>query len=94
MSNGLWCSSCGHPAELLGPSLDPDHPLVLCQRVNGAGHIVHPAPVPGICDSAELGEVMREHQAEKARINHRKHTAYLVKSCPHCQRMRAAWPTR
>lgn len=90
MSNGLWCSSCGHPAELLGPSLDPDHPLVLCQRVTPKGHIAHPEPRPGIIDTVELGEVMRAHRADAERRAHRNHTDRLRPKCSYCQALRAA----
>jgi hypothetical protein len=90
MVSGLWCSECGHPAELLSQSLDPDHPLVLCQRLNGHGEVAHPAPRPGIRDTVELAQVMREHTAAKRREAHRRHVAALVRSCPYCQAMREA----
>lgn len=90
MTSGLWCSRCGHPAELLGPSIDPDHPLVLCQRVNGAGYIAHPDPQPGILDSAELGQVMQAHRRADLRRVHAGHTHHLVRGCPHCDAMHAS----
>ena len=81
------CSACLAPAQLVTPSLDPDHPFGICSAVTGPykrpAHGGHLVPLTG--DSAEQSDIWRAHQAQHERELHVKHlTTRLVRSCRLC----------
>lgn len=95
MATQAWCSQCAEPAEVIGTSLDPDHPLVECRWYTVDGEPRGHGRTIGVCDRAELAEVMAAHAAAKQRRVHAGHLASkLVKGCPDCQALRraAGWP--
>lgn len=67
---GPWCLACGRVASEPRESLDPAHPLVLCQYTTRKGEVRGCGRVAGSYDPAEVGRVTTHHRRVRATKRH------------------------
>lgn len=82
-TGGYHCTRCGADADYVGPSLDPDHPLVRCRRGRKGDGVV-----PGSRSLPELERVLRANGWQRVVNRHVFHMGphgSLVMACPLCR---------
>jgi hypothetical protein len=83
-----YCRRCARVARILGDSLDPSRPLVVCEWRERDGSRHGHGRAVGTYDQAEAQALLAEAQERRRRANHLagRHREHPVRACLDCQR--------
>lgn len=89
----LFCTKCTRTAPFWQPTIDYDHPMVKCVRVDRDGQEHGCGIIIGTADEGEAVAIVRERKRVIANAHHQDHLAYK-KPNPLCEKCKVKPPVK